>query len=179
MLKKTVTYTDLNGEEQSEDFYFHLSRAELVELELSAEGGLKESLMRLIATNDGKQIIAEFKRIILGAYGQKSPDGRRFIKSQELRDEFESTEAYSTLFMELVTDVSASVAFIQGIVPSGLVEEAAESAAKLKLVEGQKEEEIDPEMRIVTGAEVAEMNEDQLKQLYSEMHAGKARIVPS
>ena len=99
MLKKTITYEDFNGEERSEDFFFHLSKAELVELEMSHQGGLSEALKRIVAAEDAKSIIAEFKNIILSAYGQRSEDGRRFTKNQTLRDEFESTEAYSVLFM--------------------------------------------------------------------------------
>lgn len=120
MLKKTIKYTDFNEEEVVEDHYFHLSQAELVELEMSHEGGLSESLKKIIAAEDGKSIIKEFKNIILSSYGKKSADGRRFIKTQEMRDEFESSEAYSTLFMELVTNPEAAIEFINGIVPSKL-----------------------------------------------------------
>lgn len=129
MLKKTIKYKDFNDEEVSEDFYFHLSKAELVELEMSHEGGLSESLQKIIAAQDGKGIITEFRNIILSAYGKKSPDGKRFIKNQELRDEFQSSEAYSELFMELVTDTDAAVEFINGIIPRDMREEAAKLAA--------------------------------------------------
>ena len=104
MLKKTITYQDFNGDEVSEDFFFHLSKAELVEMELSHEDGLSEALQRIIAAQDGKGIITEFKNIILGAYGKRSSDGKRFVKNATIREEFESSEAYSTLFMELVTN---------------------------------------------------------------------------
>ena len=136
MLKKTITYEDFNGETISEDFFFHLSKAELVELEMSHQGGLSESLKRIVAAEDGKGIIAEFKNIILGAYGKKSEDGKRFIKNQQLREEFESSEAYSELFMELVTNTDAAIEFINGVIPSGMAEEAAKIAAvDLKVVE--------------------------------------------
>ena len=129
MLKKTITYTDFNGDEVSEDFFFHLSKAELVELELSYKGGLQEAIKRIVAAEDGKAIIGEFKKIILGSYGQRSDDGRRFIKNQTLRDEFESTEAYSTLFMELVTDADKAAEFVRGVIPKDLVEETAKVVA--------------------------------------------------
>ena len=125
MLKKTITYTNFNNEEVSEDFFFHLSKAELVELEMSYKGGLTEQIQRIAAAEDGKAIIAEFKNIILSSYGERSADGRRFIKNQTLRDEFESTEAYSTLFMELVTDAEKAAEFVRGIIPQDLAEEAA------------------------------------------------------
>lgn len=125
MLKKTITYEDFNGNTVSEEFFFHLSKAELVEIEMSHEGGLSASLARIVAAEDAKSIIAEFKNILLSAYGKRSEDGRRFIKNQELRDEFESTEAYSALFMELVTDTTAAIEFINGIIPAGLAEDVA------------------------------------------------------
>jgi hypothetical protein len=129
VLKKTITYEDFNGEKVSEDYFFHLSKAELVELELSHQGGLSESLKRIVEAEDGKAIIAEFKNIILTSYGVKSSDGRRFVKNQTLREEFESSEAYSTLFMELVTNTDAAIEFVNGVVPSGMIEEA-EALAK-------------------------------------------------
>ena len=123
MLKRTITYTDFNGDEVKEDFFFHLSKAELVELEVSHQGGLSVAMQKIIDSNDGKAVIAEFKHIVLMAYGQRSEDGKRFIKNQTLRDEFESSEAYSTLFFELVTDADAAATFMNGIIPTGLVED--------------------------------------------------------
>ena len=118
MLKKTITYTDYNGTTRKEDFYFNLTQAEVTELEVSVEGGLVEQINRIIAAQNGKVIIETFKDIILRAYGEKSPDGRRFIKNQEVRDAFAQTEAYSKLFMELATDAKAASEFVNGIVPS-------------------------------------------------------------
>lgn len=118
MLKQTRTYVDYNGVSRTEDFYFNLTRAELTEMELSVDGGLVEMINRISAVKDGKQIIALFKDIVLRSYGEKSPDGRRFIKNQELRDAFAQTEAYSDLFMELATDAEKAAAFVNGIIPS-------------------------------------------------------------
>jgi len=132
LLKKTIKYKDLDGNEVEEDFYFHLSKAELVELEMSKKGGLSEMLKRIVASADAPAIIAEFKNIILMSYGQRSEDGRFFKKNQQLRDEFQGSEAYSELFMEMVTDVDAGIQFITSIVPAGLVEEAALEAAKIE-----------------------------------------------
>lgn len=117
MLKKTITYTDYNGTTRKEDFYFNLTQAEVTELEVSVEGGLVEQINRIVAAQNGKVIIETFKDIILRAYGEKSPDGRRFIKNQEVRDAFAQTEAYSKLFMELATDAKAASEFVNGIVP--------------------------------------------------------------
>lgn len=172
MLKKTITYEDFNGETVSEDFFFHLSKAELVELELSHKGGMAETLQRIIDEEDGAAIIAEFKSIILGSYGQRSSDGKRFIKNEKLRDEFASTEAYSTLFMELVTDTDAAVEFINGVVPQGMAEEAAKVAgADLKIVDEDK-----PEPRIVTKAELVEMSAEDVGRLQEEIAEGKAKL---
>lgn len=129
MLKKTITYEDFNGETVSEDFFFHLSKAELVELEMSHDGGMAEAMQRIVNAEDGKAIVAEFKNIILGSYGKKSPDGRRFVKNQQIREEFESSEAYSTLFMELVTNAETASEFMNGIIPQGMAEEAAKVTA--------------------------------------------------
>ena len=111
--------SDYNGASRTEDFYFNLTQAEVTEMELSVDGGLVEMINRIVAAKDGKQIIAVFKDVILRAYGEKSPDGKRFIKSQELRDAFAQTEAYSDLFMELATDADAAARFINGIIPQG------------------------------------------------------------
>jgi hypothetical protein len=117
MLKKTITYTDYNGTERTEDFYFNLSKAELMEMEMSTEGGLTEMIQKIVATQNLPAIIKIFKELILKAYGEKSPDGKRFIKSDELSTAFSQTEAYSQLFMELATDADAAAKFINGITP--------------------------------------------------------------
>ena len=116
MLKKTITYKDYNGVERTEDFYFNLSKAEAMEMELSITGGLTEMIRKIVAAQDTPTIIATFKQIILKAYGEKSPDGRRFIKSEELSKAFSETEAYSDLYMELATDANAAAEFVNGIV---------------------------------------------------------------
>ena len=118
MLKKTITYTDYNGAERKEDFYFNLTKAEIMEMEMSISGGLTEMINRIVAAQDAPAIVKIFKELVLKAYGVKSPDGKRFIKSDELATEFAQTEAYSQLFMELATDADAASAFVNGIVPN-------------------------------------------------------------
>ncbi len=127
MLKKTIEFEDYNGLQITEDFYFNLTKAELVELQMSSKDGFAETLQKIIASSDGQQIIDHFKKIILMAYGVKSDDGRRFVKTQELRDEFSQTEAYSTLFIELATSSDAAAAFINGVIPTGMAQEAQEA----------------------------------------------------
>ena len=118
MLKKTIKYVDFDGNERTEDFYFNLTKAEVAEMEMSSEGGLTKMLEKIVATQDSKRIVEVFKDLILKAYGEKSLDGKRFIKNQELRDAFSQTEAYSELFMELAMNAEMSAAFVNGIVPS-------------------------------------------------------------
>lgn len=120
MLKKTITYTDYNGNERTEDFYFNLSKAEVMEMELGTAGGLAEMIRNIISAQDAPAIINVFKEVILKAYGEKSPDGKRFIKSEEIRTAFSQTEAYSNLFMELSTDAEAGAKFVNGIMPSDM-----------------------------------------------------------
>lgn len=118
MLKETITYIDYNGVERTEDHYFNLTKAELMEMELSTTGGLAEMINKIVAAKDAPAIVKIFKELVLKAYGQKSADGRRFIKSAELSDEFAQTEAYSQLFMKLATDADAAAKFVNGIVPA-------------------------------------------------------------
>lgn len=120
MLKKTIKYTDYNGNERNEDFYFHLSKAELMEMEMGTTGGLAEMIKRIVAAQDAPAIMKIFKDLILKAYGVKSPDGKRFIKNQDLIDEFAQTEAYSQLFMELAIDANKAAEFVNGIMPGDI-----------------------------------------------------------
>lgn len=117
MLKKTIKYTDYAGNERTEDFYFNLTKAEVAEMEMSTEGGLSKTLEKIVADKDSKKIIESFKNLILRSYGEKSPDGRRFVKSKELSNAFEQTEAYSELFMDLCTNADAAAAFVRGVIP--------------------------------------------------------------
>lgn len=117
MLKKTITYTDYNDNTRTEDFYFNLTKAEIMEMEMSTTGGLAEMIQRIVAAQEAPAIIKIFKDLILKAYGVKSPDGKRFIKNQEKIDEFAQSEAYSILFMELATNADAAAAFVNGIMP--------------------------------------------------------------
>lgn len=125
MLKKTITYTDYNGAERTEDFYFNLTKAEIMEMQLSASGGLAEMLQKVVAAKDAPSIVKIFKDLILKAYGEKTPDGKRFIKSEEISMAFAQTEAYSQLFMELATDADAASAFVNGIIPGDMAKAAS------------------------------------------------------
>lgn len=119
MLKKTITYTDYDGAERTEDFYFNLSRAEVVEMEaMDGDGGAMSSLLsKIVQEKDVRKIMENFKKIIEKSYGEKSPDGKRFIKSPEMSKAFMESEAYSELMMELIGNADAAAAFANGILP--------------------------------------------------------------
>lgn len=123
MLKRDVTYETYDGETVTETFYFNITQPELLEMEVAIEGGFGEFLKRIVKAQNEKALIEEFKKIILFSYGVKSEDGKRFIKSDELRRDFEQTAAYATLFMELATNDGLAVAFLQGIFPKSMQEE--------------------------------------------------------
>ena len=120
MVKKTIKYSDYNGNEREEDFYFNLSKVELLEMEMSAEGGLENKIKKIVESDDKVEIIKYFKDIIKQSYGKKSEDGKRFIKDPKYFEEFAQTEAYVNLFMELATNSDAAANFVNGIIPQGL-----------------------------------------------------------
>ena len=127
MVVKKIKYTDFNGVEREEEFMFNLTEAEITEMELTTDGGLSDSIKKIIAAQDTPQIIETFKMLLLKSYGEKSADGRRFIKSEELSKEFTQTNAYSQLFIELAYDDNAAIAFINGIIPESMRERVDEN----------------------------------------------------
>lgn len=118
MLTKAITYTDYNGLERTEKFYFNLTEAEIVEMELASAGGLSDTITKIIEAKDVPTIIKIFKDLVLRAYGEKSEDGRRLIKNDAVREAFSQTEAYSKLFMELAFDPDKAAEFVNGITPN-------------------------------------------------------------
>lgn len=124
MLKKTITYNDYNGSELTEDFLFNLSKAEVLEMEMATPGGFSEMIQRVISTQNTPELIKIFKELILKSYGEKSADGKRFVKSPELSEAFSQTEAFSNLFMELAINADEAAAFVNGIMPSDFAKQA-------------------------------------------------------
>lgn len=127
MLKKTIKYTDFNGNEATDEVYFNLTKAEVAEMELSSStlnadgtttGGMQQMLTSVVESGSGKQIIAVFKEILSKSYGIRSEDGKRFIKSPELFEEFSQTAAYSEFFMGLITDADAAANFVKAVMPA-------------------------------------------------------------
>lgn len=117
MIKKTITYTDYFDTKRTEDFYFNLSKTEVLELDLAEDGGLERFFDKIVSEMDNRRIVEMFKKIILLSYGERSLDGRRFIKSPELSLAFSQTEAYTELFLELASDAESAAEFMNGIVP--------------------------------------------------------------
>ena len=128
MLKKTIKYTDYNGVEREEDFYFNLSTSEVMEMEMSTTGGFSEMIQKIVNAQDTPSIVKVFKEFILKAYGEKTPDRKRFVKSEEISEAFSQTEAYSILFMELATDSDAASSFVNGVMPKENTKKLADAA---------------------------------------------------
>ena len=123
MLKKTITYIDFEGVSRTETFYFNLTKAEILKMELSEAGGLKKLIEKIVAEKDNTKLLDLFQEVVVRSYGEKSADGKQFMKSQAITDKFTSTQAFSDLFMELATNDTEAAAFINGLLPKDLVEQ--------------------------------------------------------
>lgn len=128
MLKKTIKYTDFNDNETEDVFYFNISKTELVELEVTHKGGFEGMINSIMESKDNKAILDEFKRIILLSYGEKTPDGKSFIKNEDLRDAFAQTAAFEALFMEFFEVEGAAATFVNGIMPRDFVKAAKDAS---------------------------------------------------
>lgn len=138
MHKETITYTDYNDVERTEDFYFNLTQAELLDLETGVTGGYTAMINKIIAAQDTPTLMEVFRKLLLMSYGEKSADGRQFVKNDELTTAFKQTEAYSILYVKLATDDKAASAFIEGIIPAKLRDEYKEVTKKGKTTNGTK-----------------------------------------
>lgn len=134
MIKKTITYVDYNGNQRTEDFYFNLNKAELMRMELGVKGGMTEMMNRMIAAQDAPAMMEVFEDLVRKSYGVKTPDGRGFDKDPKHFEAFKSTEAYSELFVELITNPDACAEFFNGVVPANLVEQMKAEQAKQNLI---------------------------------------------
>ncbi len=132
MYKKTMTYNDFDGNEHTETFYFNLTKAELIQMELTQEGGMSNLIEEVTNTDDVPRLVELFNTIIDKSYGKKSVDGKYFIKNEEVLQEFKQSQAYSDFYTELVTNTDAAVEFINNIVPKDLIGAANNSANIVK-----------------------------------------------
>jgi hypothetical protein len=130
MLKKPITYKDWNDLERTEDHYFNLEKHEIVKMQESVKGGYDVQLKAIAAGMNGAGIMQFFEDLIKASYGEKSEDGRRFMKSEEISRAFMETRAYSALFEEMITDAKAAAAFVNAIMPPDLVKQAADEIKK-------------------------------------------------
>jgi hypothetical protein len=171
MIKQTVTYKDFNDEDQTEDLYFHLSKSELIELELGMEGGLGAYLQKMVQSQQPSKILAAFKKIISAAYGERSLDGKRFVKDEAITRAFLASPAYDAMFMRLVTSEEAVTEFILGVVPKDLIEEAG---GPDKLLSGAAVNTITlPETSFVV------TRDKDIRPLTEEQLSGKTPIPPA
>jgi len=131
MLKKTIKYEDYDGEQREKDYFFNLNKSEIIELEMSEDGGLENTINKIVQSREGGKIMALFKKIILMSVGDKTT-ADRFVKNEEIRNAFEQSPAYDALFMELISDTEAAAKFIKGIMPKDLNTDEAIAQAKLK-----------------------------------------------
>ena len=182
MLKKTVKYTDpFTKDEVEEDLYFHLTQAELTKLEISEKGGLSEALKRLMVTEDGKEIMEIFERIVLMAYGVRNEAGKH-IKNDELRSTFLASEAYSAFFMELIMSTDAQIEFIRGLAPPDLADEALKAAGLVAVEEPGKEpilkEAPKPEPEHITRVQFIETPSEEMDALMVRITSGEVVVDP-
>lgn len=191
MLKKSITYTTFNDERVTEEFYFHLSKSDIVKLNFSKDGGLEAWVRRVQATEDVRAVLAELEKIVLSSYGKKSDDGKRFVKSPELLEEFKASNAWDELFFGLISDAASAAEFINGLIPADMVESTGaqteldrvralaqadrERAGNIGAPAEPQEKNVFEEnaTRVLTQAEVIEMPAEELK---SGLATGRYRL---
>ena len=130
MLKKTITYTDYDGMERTEDFWFNLSKTELTKLDAELTGGVLGVLRKIIAKKDRKALVDFIETLILRSYGEKTLDGKRFVKTPEMAEEFMQTPAYDELFMSILSDTDSQTSFINGVIPQSMAKEIEQTDKK-------------------------------------------------
>lgn len=161
MLKRKIAYEDFNGEKQVDEAYFNLTKTELVRLEIASKNGLAEDLLALTQDEENKQeLLAFFEKLIVSSYGQKSEDGKTFIKNPALTEEFKCSAMYDALLMDLVTSADLAASFIAGILPREMAEAAEKEALKLKTAEALNVSETKDPTEMTT-AEIAAANKPE------------------
>lgn len=175
MLKKPITFKNLEGEPITRDFYFNLSSAEILEMMVDPDGGLQEYLQRIIDSNNNREIVALLKKIITTSLGRKAENGIQFVKKQEYIDEFLQSDAYSVLLMEFFTDPGAAAIFAAGVVPAEAQEEVRATLAARSTETVQLPAEETPawvrENRDPTPAELQSMTKEQLTEAFARKNA--------
>ena len=134
MIKQDITYTNFEGEQETETLYFHLNKVELMEMQVSEKRGLAQYITDIQKAENNKEIFRLFKEIVLRAYGERSEDGKKFIKNERLREEFEGSLAYEELMVKLVTEADFAAKFVNGIMPAGMADQIAAKMGQDSLV---------------------------------------------
>lgn len=134
MIKQDITYTNFEGEQETETLYFHLNKVELMEMQVSEKRGLAQYITDIQKAENNKEIFRLFKDIVLRAYGERSEDGKKFIKNERLREEFEGCLAYEELMVKIVTETDFAVKFVNGIMPAGMADQIAARMGQDSLV---------------------------------------------
>lgn len=132
MYCEKITYTDYDGNEHTDKFYFNLNESELIEMSYSKKGGYESWLRRIISERDNTKIVPIVKNIILASYGKKSDDGSKFLKSPQITEDFLRSDAYNKLFIKLFSNGDALVNFCNGIIPKSLAEKAVPEQEKIR-----------------------------------------------
>lgn len=180
MYRKLVTYDDFNGEEQTEELFFHLTKAEIIDLEVGTkkgEGSLSASLQRIIDTKNGEEMYRTFKHILEVSHGEKSDDGRHFVKNAETRERFLSSGAYSALIEEMLANTDFAIEFVLKILPRGLQEEAQQLASAEGRKVTEEREKFHGKPRLVTRKEMLETDAEKVPELSRQIAAGEVRII--
>ena len=134
MIKQDITYTNFEGEQETETLYFHLNKVELMEMQVSEKRGLAQYITDIQKAENNKEIFRLFKEIVLSSYGERSEDGKKFIKNERLREEFEGSLAYEELMVKLVTEADFASKFVNGIMPAGMADQIAARVGQDSLV---------------------------------------------
>jgi hypothetical protein len=175
MLKKSITYKNLDREEVTEDFYFHLDEAKVIEIEMLEKGGLSQAIQGMIDAEDGESIIKHFRTIIERAIGKR--EGKRFISNDLIRSEFFDTGAYGAFMMEMLTDQEKTADFIKAVVPHDMVEKARQMALQEQM--DIKTNDLErPAPRIVTKDELVAMPPEEFATMAEKFSSGEAILVP-
>lgn len=138
MLRKNITYTNVDGHQVNDLFYFNLTKAELLKLNMKEGEGFQDYLKNIVASQDANALIETFDKIVGLAYGERTQDGK-FVKSVQAYEAFKASEAYSVFFMELVTSAEKSAEFIRGIMPADLANEVAQAEKEIGISKNLQE----------------------------------------
>lgn len=121
MVRREIKFTDFNGKSQTEVGYFNINKAELGKLQMRHNGTYLDYLKLLSERKKVEEMYNFVYELILDSYGEKDPEGRKFIKTPEMRTDFEQSLAFSEMIVDLVSNPDDLANFVKGIMPPDLV----------------------------------------------------------